>query len=81
MDPFLGQIQLFPYIFAPVNWLPCNGQILPVAQYRPLYSLLGTKFGGDGINTFALPDLRGAALGQYNQYYINVINGIYPSRS
>jgi len=59
MDPFLGQITVFPYNFAPKGWALCGGQLLPIAQYTALFSLLGTQFGGDGRTTFGLPDLRG----------------------
>ncbi|MET0752537.1 MAG: tail fiber protein [Pyrinomonadaceae bacterium] len=58
-QPFLGQIQIFPYNFAPRGWAFCNGQILPIAQNTALFSLLGTTYGGNGQTTFALPDLRG----------------------
>jgi microcystin-dependent protein len=58
-SPFLGQIQIFPYNFAPRGWAFCNGQILPIAQNTALFSLLGTTYGGNGQTTFALPDLRG----------------------
>src|SRR5271165_3262035 len=61
MNPFLGQITLFPFNFAPVGWALCEGQLLPISQYTALFSLLGTYFGGNGISTFALPDLRGRA--------------------
>jgi len=59
MQPFLGQITLFPYNFAPNGWAFCQGQLLPISQNTALFSLLGTQFGGDGRSTFALPDLRG----------------------
>lgn len=63
--PFLGQIITVGFNFAPVGYLQCNGQLLPIAQNEALYALLGTIYGGDGITTFALPDLRGrAAVGQ-----------------
>jgi microcystin-dependent protein len=58
-EPFLGQIMLVPYNFAPRGWAFCNGQILPIAQNTALFSLLGTTYGGNGQTTFALPDLRG----------------------
>src|SRR5271156_2604453 len=58
-NPFLGQITLFPYNFAPYGWALCNGQLLSISQNTALFSLLGTTYGGDGITTFALPDLRG----------------------
>ena len=59
MDPFVGQIALFPYNFAPNGWAFCQGQLLPISQNTALFSLLGTQFGGDGRSNFALPDLRG----------------------
>ncbi len=59
MQPFLGQISLFPYNFAPVGWAFCQGQLLPISQNTALFLLLGTQFGGNGVSTFALPDLRG----------------------
>jgi microcystin-dependent protein len=59
MEPFIGQIEAFAFAFAPSGWLMCAGQTLTISAYQALYSLLGTKYGGDGINTFGLPDLRG----------------------
>ena len=59
MEPFLGQITLFPYTFAPRNWALCQGQLLPISQYTALFSLLGVQFGGNGTSNFALPDFRG----------------------
>jgi microcystin-dependent protein len=58
-EPFIGQIQIFPYNFAPRGWAFCNGQIMSIAQNTALFSLLGTTYGGNGQTTFALPDLRG----------------------
>ena len=58
-DPFLGQLAIVPYNFEPRGWAFCNGQILSIAQNTALFSLLGTTFGGNGVSTFALPDLRG----------------------
>lgn len=58
-EPFIGEICLFPYNFAPRGWALCNGQILPIAQNTALFSLLGTTYGGNGQTTFGLPDLRG----------------------
>jgi microcystin-dependent protein len=58
-DPYIGEIRLFGGNYAPLGWAFCNGQVLPIAQYEPLYALIGTTYGGDGIQTFALPDLRG----------------------
>ncbi len=59
--PFTGQIQFFPYNFAPRDWSFCNGQLLPIANNTALFSLLGTTFGGDGRTTMGLPDMRGRA--------------------
>ncbi|MEN3749952.1 tail fiber protein [Sphingomonas sp. HF-S3] len=65
--PYLGQLKLFAGTFAPVGWALCNGQLVSIAQNDALYALLGTTFGGDGINTFGLPDFRGrAAVGAQN---------------
>ena len=58
-QPYLSEIQIFGFDFAPKNWAQCNGQILPIAQNQALFSLLGTAYGGNGTTTFALPDLRG----------------------
>lgn len=59
MDPFIGQIIMFAGNFAPKSWAFCNGQLLSIAQNTALFSILGTTYGGDGMTTFALPDLRG----------------------
>jgi microcystin-dependent protein len=59
MEPFLGQIQLFGFGWAPTGWALCNGQLLSISQNTALFSLLGTTYGGDGRVTFGLPDLRG----------------------
>lgn len=59
MEPYLGMIAIFGFNFAPVGWAICAGQLMPISQYSALFSLLGTYYGGDGINNFALPDLRG----------------------
>jgi len=58
-EPFIGQIQMHGFNFAPRGWAFCDGQLLPISSYTALYSLLGTTFGGDGRTTFGLPDLRG----------------------
>ena len=58
-DPFIGEIRLLSFSFPPKNWLPCNGQQLAINQNQALFSLLGTTFGGNGVTTFAVPDLRG----------------------
>lgn len=60
-EPFLAEIRLFPYNFAPRGWAFCQGQLLAISQNTALFSLLGTTYGGNGITTFGLPDLRGRA--------------------
>lgn len=67
MEPYIGQIQAFGFNFAPKGWALCNGQLLSIAQNTALFSLLGTTYGGDGINTFALPNLQGRAPIHYGQ--------------
>jgi microcystin-dependent protein len=79
MEPFIAQVQLFAFNFAPPGWSTCEGQLLAINQNTALFSLLGTTFGGDGQQTFALPDLRGKAPGDGLAYYI-ALQGIYPSR-
>jgi microcystin-dependent protein len=58
-EPFLAEIRIFGFNFAPRGWAFCDGQVLPINQNQALFSLLGTTYGGDGRSTFALPDLRG----------------------
>jgi microcystin-dependent protein len=58
-EPFLAEIRIMSFEFAPKGWALCNGQLLPINQNQALFSLLGTTFGGDGRVNFALPDLRG----------------------
>jgi len=58
-EPSIGQIMMVGFNFAPQGWALCAGQLLPIAEYEALFSLLGTTYGGDGEETFALPDLRG----------------------
>ncbi len=60
-DPFVAEIRIFPFNFAPKGWAWCNGQLLPISQNTALFSLLGTTYGGDGKSTFALPDMQGNA--------------------
>ncbi len=61
MDPFVAEIRIFPFNFAPKGWAWCDGQILPLSQNTALFSLLGTTYGGDGKSNFALPNLQGSA--------------------
>jgi microcystin-dependent protein len=58
-EPFLSEIRIMSFVFAPKGWALCNGQLLPINQNQALFSLLGTTFGGDGRVNFALPDVRG----------------------
>jgi microcystin-dependent protein len=58
-DPFVAEIRIFPFNFAPKGWAWCDGQLMPLSQNTALFSLLGTTYGGDGKSTFALPDLQG----------------------
>jgi microcystin-dependent protein len=58
-DQYIGEIRLFAGGFAPAGWLTCDGQLLSIGSYGDLFDLIGTTYGGDGVNTFALPDLRG----------------------
>jgi len=58
-EPFLSEVRIMSFVFAPKGWALCNGQLLPINQNQALFSLLGTTFGGDGRVNFALPDLRG----------------------
>ncbi len=67
--PFLGQVSPFAFNFAPKGWTMCNGQLLSIQQNAALFSLLGTTYGGDGVQTFALPDLRGAIAVQSGSGY------------
>jgi microcystin-dependent protein len=61
MDPFVAEIRIFPFSFAPKGWAFCDGQILPISQNTALFSLLGTTYGGNGTSNFALPNLQGRA--------------------
>lgn len=60
-DPFVAEIRIFPFNFAPKGWAFCNGQLMPLSQNTALFSLLGTTYGGDGKSTFALPNLQGSS--------------------
>ena len=60
-DPFVAEIRIFPFNFAPKGWAFCDGQLLPISQNTALFSLLGTTYGGDGRSNFALPNLQGCA--------------------
>ena len=81
MDPFVAEIRIFPFNFAPKGWAFCDGQILPLSQNTALFSLLGTTYGGDGKSNFALPNMQGNAPmhpGQGPGLYIMRIDGARP---
>ena len=69
--PYLAEIRIFSFNFPPKGWAMCNGQLLPINQNQALFSLLGTTYGGNGISTFALPNLQG-------RMPVHVGNGITP---
>src|SRR5256885_1665010 len=79
MEPFLGQIEFFPYTFAPRGWTTCSGQLMAINQNVALFSVFGTTFGGDGVTTFALPNLDGKEPAPGMRCYI-ALQGIWPSR-
>lgn len=60
-QPFVAEIRIFGFNFAPIGWAFCNGQLLPISQNTALFSLLGTTYGGNGVSTFGLPNLQGSA--------------------
>lgn len=66
-DPFVAEIRIFPFYFAPRGWAFCDGQSLPISQNTALFSLLGTTYGGDGKSTFALPNMQGNTIIQQGQ--------------
>jgi microcystin-dependent protein len=74
--PFIGAVHLFSFDFAPDGWATCEGQLLPIDEHTALFSLLGTRFGGDGVREFALPDLRGKA--PPNLQFCIALRGVYP---
>ena len=66
-DPFLAEIRIFPFNFAPKGWAFCNGQLMPISQNTALFSLLGTVYGGNGKSTFGLPNMQGSSPMQQGQ--------------
>ncbi|HEX9375502.1 MAG TPA: tail fiber protein [Actinomycetota bacterium] len=81
-EPFVAEIRMFGFNFAPTGWALCNGQLMPISQNTALFSLLGTSYGGDGKSTFALPDLQGsvpihAGQGQgLSEYFLGQESGV-----
>lgn len=79
MDYYLGDILLLPFGYSPVGSVECAGQLMQIAQYSALYSLLGTQYGGNGTTNFGIPDLRNAVPNS-NMRYCIMITGVYPQR-
>lgn len=76
--PFIGELSLVPYSVLPRGWVPTDGRLLSINQNQALFALLGAKFGGNGVTSFALPNLKGPA---DNVRYLIAIRGIFPSRN
>lgn len=83
-DPLIGEVHLMAFDYPPRSWALCRGQILNIAQNTALFSLIGTRFGGDGKTTFALPNLEAAEPKpgdpNYGMHYCIALMGIYPTR-
>jgi microcystin-dependent protein len=81
--PFIGEIQTFAFGFCPSGWLPLNGQLLPISQFQVLFDLLGTTYGGDGVNTFALPLVKPPFTEHPRKPLTQCISflGVFPSQS
>lgn len=75
--PYVGQIAVFAFPYNPPGWVPCQGQLMPIAPNQGLFSLLGTTYGGDGRTTFALPKL--APIGPGGPHYFIATTGTFPS--
>jgi microcystin-dependent protein len=76
-QPYVGEIRMFAGNFAPAGWLFCEGQLLPISENETLFQLIGTTYGGDGVSTFALPDLRGRVpLHQGNGFILAETGGV-----
>jgi microcystin-dependent protein len=81
MDFYIGQIVLFAGNFAPRNWMTCAGQLLQISSNPALFSLVGTTYGGDGVHTFALPNLPApAGAVEYGPTYQICVDGAFPPR-
>lgn len=75
-QPYVGEIRMFAGNFAPAGWMFCEGQLLPISEYETLFVLIGTTYGGDGMETFALPDFRGRrGVHQGSNYVIGQTGG------
>ena len=78
MGPFVGQIEIFAFEFAPSGWMVCNGQLLSIQEFPALFQLIGTTYGGDGQTTFALPKL--APIAPQGPSYFIAIAGVFPKQ-
>jgi len=76
MEPFIGQISVVAFNYAPKGWALCNGQLMSIPQNQALFAILGTQYGGDGISTFALPDLRGRAAMNMGSNAVGATGGV-----
>lgn len=79
-DPYIGEVRMFACGYAPLGWALCNGQVLPISQNSKLFAIISTRYGGNGTNTFALPNLQGcvplcAGQGQGSQYTVGQSGG------
>ncbi len=79
MEFTIGSIGLFPYNFVMMDWLLCDGSLVSISQYQVLFAVIGTRYGGDGVTNFALPNLSGAKPHDSIRYFI-AYNGIFPTR-
>jgi microcystin-dependent protein len=78
MTPFIGQVDAFAFDFAPLNWAPCDGRVLKISENVALFSLLGIKYGGDGMSTFGLPKLP--SLGPDGPNFYIALQGEFPPK-
>ena len=82
MEPYIGDIELFAFDFAPMDWLPCEGQTLNITDYEVLFALIGNRYGGNGMTTFCLPDLRNMLpMKEMGMHYCIATVGVFPQRS
>jgi microcystin-dependent protein len=79
MSPYIGEIRMFGFNFAPVGWFPCDGRLLSINDHQPLFQLIRTTFGGDGKTDFALPDLRGMVAPFEQLTFCIAMEGVYPA--
>ena len=80
-EPFIGEVTIFAGSYSPRGFAFCEGQLLQISQYQALFSILGTRYGGDGRTTFALPNLNAAEKSLTGARYIIALEGIFPVRN